>query len=120
MTLLTLLTSQVPASFWDPGDNGYDVGDAGTLLVFLVGVAGVLWATTKFLLLPQIHSMVVEEVTKATAPIQVGANGGYSLPDVARKGDWTGEALKAIADHMGVPLPDDLTLAKDVPHEKHR
>lgn len=113
------LATAIYASFIDPGDNGWDVGDAGTMLMFLLALAGVLWATSKWFLLPAIHHMVAEEVSKATAPIQRGANGGYSLPDVARKSDWNGEALKAIADHLGVDLPDDKTLPGDVPHEKN-
>lgn len=108
----------VVASFFDPADNGVDVSDAGTILIFFLGVAGVLWALAKFFLLPAIHKIVIEEIRVATAPIQRGANGGYSLPDVARKSDWNGEALKAIADHLRVDLPSDMTMKRNVPHDK--
>jgi hypothetical protein len=117
------------ASFLDPGDNGWDIGDAAQQLLFAGAMCGTLWAAFKFFLLPAVHTIVrqeldavriemKEQLEKATKPIQKEANGGYSLPDVARKSDWNGEALKAIATHMGVELPEDETLKRNIPHAK--
>jgi len=120
---------EIVASFLDPGDNGWDIGDAAQQLLFAGAMCGVLWAAFKFFLLPAVHTIVrqelsnvredmMEQLTKATYPIQQDANGGFSLPDVARKSDWNGEALKAIASHMGVELPEDETLMRNKPYPK--
>lgn len=104
-----VIGASILAAFLDPANDGWDVGDASQQLLFLIALAGVLWALTKWALLPAIHKMVVAEIAAATKPIQKDANGGYSLPDVARKTDWLGEAFKVMADAQGVTLPTDLT-----------
>ena len=106
------------ASFLDPGNDGWDVGDASQQLLFLVALAGVLWAIVKWALLPAIHKMVVTEIAAATKPIQKDANGGYSLPDVARTTDWTREAIKVIATAQGVKLPPDRTSPGNHPDDR--
>lgn len=108
----------IVASFLDPGDNGWDVGDAAQQLGFLLLVGAVLWGLFRWFLLPQIRTIVVEEVTKATAPIQKEANGGYSLPDVARAADWNKRALLAIGAAHGIDLPDDDTAPGNYPNDR--
>lgn len=106
------------ASFLDPNDNGFDVADAVPLLALILGIAGALWAVFKFFLIPAIENIVDDKFEKAeerlvktlhvaTAPIQEIANGGLSLPDVAKTSLWNKAALKAIADAQGITLPPD-------------
>lgn len=108
----------VPESFLDPGEDGWGVDDAFQQLGFVLALAAVLWALFRFFLIPAIRKIVIEEVQAATVPIQRHANGGYSLPDVARKGDWTAEAVKAIGSFLGADLPVDTTMDGNIPHDK--
>jgi hypothetical protein len=96
----------VLASLFDPNDNGFDIADLVEILGLVVLIVGstaalVKWATYN------IRQIVREEIGVATYPIQKEANGGLSLPDVARTSDWNKQALKAIAEAHGIALPDD-------------
>lgn len=69
-------------------DHAVDVA-IGLLLTGLFGL--VAFAAKKW---------VEDVVTKATYPLQPHANGGLSLPDVARAARRTEEAVEAIADRQ--------------------
>lgn len=94
------------ASLFDPSDNGFDIADVATILgvitATVLAFAGLARAFASL-----VRRIVREELAVWTAPIQRGANGGYSLPDVARTSDWNRQALKAIADAHGIALPPD-------------
>jgi hypothetical protein len=98
------------ASFWDVNGNGIDVTDFAAILAFLVALIGAfvgLFRWSRRQLRDEISDVVESHLKKWTAPIQKEANGGLSLPDVARKSDWTKAAVKAIAAAQGVDLPPD-------------
>lgn len=71
-------------NWWEPGSAGLDIGDATAVLVFIITLTGIIRGVTKWWM-KLMRKMMREEITIATAPIQPGANGGLSLPDVARK-----------------------------------
>lgn len=71
-------------SWWEPGSAGFDVGDATALLIFIITLVGIIRSVTKWWV-KQVRSVVNDELTKATTLIHPNANGGLSLPDVARK-----------------------------------
>jgi len=71
-------------NWWEPASIGFDVGDATAILVFFITLVTVYRAITKWWM-KQFRSIIREEVDAATIPIQPNANGGLSLPDVARK-----------------------------------
>jgi hypothetical protein len=101
----------VLAGLFDLADNGFDIGDAGALVAFIAGViALVTLALNRFT--ERVRHIVRDEIALATAPIQKGANGGLSLPDVARSSDWTMQAVKAIARAQGVDLPPEPVIHK--------
>jgi hypothetical protein len=102
--------AEILASVLDPSENGFDVADASTLVVFIAGLGALIAGILK-VFESKIRTIVRDEITHATAPIQAIANGGLSLPDVARTTDWNKAALTAIANAHGIDLPPD-------PHEK--
>lgn len=58
-------------------------GDAGKVLGSVIALGTVLGAVGKFLIFEPLR----REIKDATRPIQPTANGGLSLPDVAKKLD---------------------------------
>lgn len=75
------------ANWWEPGQNGtLDVGDLSAIFMFFLAVVGSVVAFNRWWL-KKIHAMIRTEVEEFTKPIQPGANGGLSLPDVSRKVD---------------------------------
>ena len=85
-----------PLNWWDPNTSGsLDIGDLSTILFFLIGLVtagvGVIrWWMRQF------KKIIKEEITQATLPIQPTANGGLSLPDVARKVDCLEKVLDEV------------------------
>lgn len=71
-------------NWWEPASAGLDIGDATAILIFIITLAGSIKSITKWWM-KQVRAVMRDEIQKATAPIQPGANGGLSLPDVARK-----------------------------------
>ena len=93
------------ASFFDLNNNGIDVGDVGALIgvITALALAG-RWLVS--ILVNQMHDMVVKELDKATHPIQPNANGGLSLPDVARETHKNTLITQAIAEYLGIDMKE--------------
>jgi hypothetical protein len=74
-----------PISWWEPGTSGaLDIGDVSAILFFLITLATVFMGVSKYWM-KKLKQVISHEITTATAPIQPNANGGLSLPDVARR-----------------------------------
>lgn len=74
-------------NWWEPGQSGVlDIGDISAMFMFFLAVVGAVTALSKWWL-KQLRTMIREQVEEFTAPIQPTANGGKSLPDIARKVD---------------------------------
>jgi hypothetical protein len=72
-------------SWWEPGsDNVFDVGDMAIILGFAVAVVSAATGLSRWWL-KQLRRTIHDEIEEYTQPIQPTANGGLSLPDVARK-----------------------------------
>lgn len=80
--MLELLLSQ---SWWEPGSKEvFDVGDMAIILGFALTVVGAATGLSRWWM-KQLKRTIHDEVEDFTKPIQPTANGGLSLPDVARK-----------------------------------
>ena len=89
------------ADFLDPNNNGLDVIDVAYALAALTAFITGLWQTGKWLkrvggrinlraerwVCAAVEPMIDAKLQDYTYPIQKHANGGKSLPDVARKLD---------------------------------
>lgn len=65
-----------------------DVGDVSAILIFLIALVGAWRGLTKWWareLRTMVREIVVDVVGEYTKPIQPDANGGYSLPDLAKE-----------------------------------
>jgi hypothetical protein len=72
-------------SWFEPGtDNAFDVGDMAIILGFAVSVVASATGLSRWWL-KQLRKTIHDEIEEYTKPIQPTANGGLSLPDVARK-----------------------------------
>jgi hypothetical protein len=72
-------------SWFEPGtDNMFDVGDMAIILGFAVSVVASATGLSRWWL-RQLRKTIHDEIEEYTKPIQPTANGGLSLPDVARK-----------------------------------
>lgn len=85
----------ISENWWEPGSLGFDVGDATAILVFIITAVTVFRGITKWWI-KQLKSIIKEEIGIATVQIQPNANGGLSLPDVARKVTKLDRAIKDI------------------------
>ena len=97
------------ASFFDVNDNGLDVTDLAAILGFLALLAGTtvgLFRWSRKQLREEISEVVRCEIAKATAPIQPGAHGGLSLPDVAKTTRRLEDMLMRLALHSGIDLTE--------------
>lgn len=97
------------ASFFDVNGNGLDVTDLAAILGFLTLLIGSvigLFRWSRKQLRDEIREVVRCEIDKATAPIQPGANGGLSLPDVAKSTRRLEDMMMRIALHSGIDLND--------------
>ena len=75
------------SNWWEPGQNGtLDIGDISAIFMFFLAVVGAVTALSRWWL-KQLRVMIREEVEEFTKPIQPTANGGKSLPDIARRGE---------------------------------
>lgn len=73
------------AAWWEPGSaNSFDVGDLAAIFAFILAVVGALTGLSRWWI-SQMRKIVREEIEEFTAPIQPHANGGLSLPDVAKR-----------------------------------
>lgn len=82
-------------NWWEPGSPGFDIGDATAILVFIVTFVTVLRSTAKWWV-KQLRKVIKEEITLSTTLIHPDANGGLSLPDVARKVNKLEKTLNSI------------------------
>lgn len=97
------------ASFFDVNNNGIDVTDLAAVLGFLALLVGSvigLFRWSRKQLRDEISEVVRSEIGKATAPIQPTANGGLSLPDVAKSTRRLEDMMMRIALHSGISLDD--------------
>jgi hypothetical protein len=97
------------ASFFDVNNNGVDITDLATILGFLalfIGSVVGLFRWSRKQLREEISEVVRYEIDKATAPIQPTANGGLSLPDVAKSTRRLEDMMIRIALHSGIKLDD--------------
>ena len=97
------------AGFFDVNNNGIDVTDLAAVLGFLALLAASvvgLFRWSRKQLREEISEIVKCEIDKATAPIQPTANGGLSLPDVAKSTRRLEDMMMRLALHAGVKLDD--------------
>lgn len=97
------------AGFFDVNNNGIDVTDLAAVLGFLALLVGSvigLFRWSRKQLREEISEVVRSEIGKATAPIQPTANGGLSLPDVAKSTRRLEDMMMRIALHSGIKLDD--------------
>lgn len=98
------------AGFFDVNNNGIDVTDLAAVLGFIALFAGTVvgvfrWSRKQ--LREEIREVVQCEISRATAPIQPTANGGLSLPDVAKSTKRLEVMLGKIAASVGVSYDDE-------------
>jgi hypothetical protein len=75
------------SNWWEPGTSGiFDIGDLAAFFGLLIAGSTVVFGVTRWWM-KLMRKMMVEEIGRATTQIQPTANGGLSLPDVARKTD---------------------------------
>ena len=97
------------AGFFDVNNNGIDVTDLAAVLGFIALFTGTvvgLFRWSRRQLREEISEIVKCEINKATAPIQPTANGGLSLPDVAKSTKRLEVMLGKIAASVGVSYDD--------------
>jgi len=86
------------ANWWEPGQSGQlDIGDLSAIFMFFLAVVGAVTALSRWWL-KSLRKMIREEVQEFTKPIQPTANGGLSLPDVARRVDSVEASLSELKD----------------------
>jgi hypothetical protein len=90
-------------TWWEPGSKDvFDVGDMAIIFGFLLTVLGAATGFSRWWL-KQLRKTIHEEVEEYTKPIQPHANGGLSLPDVARKV----EKLENTVENVKIDLKED-------------
>lgn len=98
------------AAFFDVNNNGFDLADIAAALSFILVLGGTIWTVVHYStdkLVDKIDERIDAKLAIATKPIQPDANGGKSLPDVAAKAKRTEKIVLAIADQMGITIPDE-------------
>jgi hypothetical protein len=90
-------------NWWEPGTPGvFDVGDLGAIFAFTLAVVGAAMGLSRWWM-KQLKKVIHDEVEEFTQPIQPTANGGLSLPDVARKV----EKLDSTIENVKINLKED-------------
>ena len=98
--MLSMLSVTAASNWWEPGTADlFDVGDLSALLGLIVLASGIFFGVTRWWL-KMMKSLIRDEVGAATAPIQPSANGGLSLPDVARKTAKLEKQMDIILDNQ--------------------
>ena len=88
------------SNWWEPGTpNMFDIGDLSALLGLIALASGMIFGVTRWWL-KLMKAMMREEMAAATAPIQPGANGGLSLPDVARRTIRLEEQMDVLSENQ--------------------
>jgi hypothetical protein len=86
------------ANWWEPGQSGQlDIGDLSAILMFFLALVGAVITLIRWSF-KKLRKMIREEVQEFTKPIQPTANGGLSLPDVARRVDSVEAAICELKD----------------------
>jgi hypothetical protein len=87
-------------NWWEPGTAGlFDIGDLSALLGLIVLASGIVFGVSKWWL-RLLKAIIKDEISTATAPIHPEANGGLSLPDVARKTERLEQQMNIILDNQ--------------------
>ena len=98
--MLTLSSFSASSNWWEPGTADlFDVGDLSALLGLIVLTSGMVFGVSRWWL-RLLKAIIKDELSVATAPIQPGANGGLSLPDVARKTERLEKQMDIILDNQ--------------------
>jgi hypothetical protein len=98
--LLTLSPLMAASNWWEPGTTDlFDVGDLSALLGLIALAAGMVFGVTRWWM-KLMKALIKDEIGTATAPIQPGANGGLSLPDVARRTHRLEQQMDIILDNQ--------------------
>ena len=86
----------VLAGFFDPADNGFDIGDVVPITI----VGAIILGLLGWLMEVRIRSIVSREVGHLRAEFRerTDGNGGHSQADIA-------ESLAIIAEHQGLNVP---------------
>jgi hypothetical protein len=88
------------SNWWEPGTADlFDVGDLSALLGLIALASGMVFGVTRWWL-KVMKALIKDEIGAATAPIQPGANGGLSLPDVARRTEKLEKQMDIILDNQ--------------------
>jgi hypothetical protein len=98
--LLTLSSFSASSNWWEPGTADlFDVGDLSALLGLIALTSGMVFGVSRWWL-KMLKAIIKDEIGVATAPIHPGANGGLSLPDVARKTERLEKQMDIILDNQ--------------------
>ena len=98
--MLTLSSFASASNWWEPGTADlFDVGDLSALLGLIALAAGMVFGVSRWWL-KLMKTIIKDEIGTATAPIQPGANGGLSLPDVARRTHRLEQQMDIILDNQ--------------------
>jgi hypothetical protein len=88
------------SNWWEPGTADlFDVGDLSALLGLIALASGMVFGVSRWWL-KIMKTLIKDEIGAATAPIQPGANGGLSLPDVARRTEKLEKQMDIILDNQ--------------------
>ena len=98
--MLTLSPFMAASNWWEPGTADlFDVGDLSALLGLIALASGMVFGVSRWWL-KIMKTLIKDEIGAATAPIQPGANGGLSLPDVARRTEKLEKQMDIILDNQ--------------------
>lgn len=87
-------------NWWEPGSpDFFDVGDLSALLGLIALASGMVFGVTRWWM-RLMKAMMNEQISAATASIQPGANGGLSLPDVARRTQKLEQQMDCLLDNQ--------------------
>jgi hypothetical protein len=83
-------------SWWEPGTPSVlDIGDASAILFFFIALVTAVVGIARWWS-NHLKNMIIDIVGKATEPIHPSSNGGFSLPDIARKVNKLETSLESI------------------------
>ena len=87
-------------NLWEPWtSNLFDIGDLSALLGLIALAGGMVFGVSRWWL-KLMRGIIKDEIGAATAPIHPEANGGLSLPDVARRTEKLEKQMDVILDNQ--------------------